>query len=107
MIEKGEGGMSSGNQNETTIVFPSVAAQKQIAELNVLMGRQKEHLCALTIPENQNSNCKSESVTRQLQQAYKTIEALKQIRSTHVHIKNCLVRDMADQQIEGFPRGYL
>ena len=98
--------MSSGNQNETKIVFPSVSAQKQIAELKDLLARQKEHLDAVTTPEKQNPNCQNELVARQLQQAHKTVEALKQIGATHVRIKNCLTHDLPERPIEAICLDY-
>ena len=104
--EKGEGGTNPGNHNETKNVYPSVAAQKQIAELKDLLARQKEHLDAVTAPENQNPVSQNELVTRQLQQAYKTVEALKQIGATHVHMKNCLAHDLPKQPIEAICLDY-
>ena len=106
MAEKGEGRMSSDDQNETKIVFPSVSAQKQIAELKDLLALQKEHLDAVTTPENQNPNCQNELVARQLQQAHKTVEALKQIGATHVRIKNCLTHDLPERPIEAICLDY-
>jgi hypothetical protein len=93
-------------QNESKTTFPYTAAQKQIVELNVMLTRQDEYLAAITIPENPNQKSEIETIPGQLQRAQQTVDALKQIRATHVRIKNCLVHDLPKQPSEAVCLGY-
>ena len=88
------------SQNENKTVFPSALAQKQIDELKDLLSRQNEHLTTLTLPENPVHGSVVEPISDQIQRAQQTLDALKQIRATHVKIKNCLAHDLPKQPVE-------